>query len=166
MMQTVVERPTWEEIWCSLILTYSLRSKDAQTQHACAIVDQNQHLVGIGYNGFPPGIDDATLPNTRPDKYDYIIHAEASAINNMIMTGKDLTAYITGKPCIECLKTLWSNGVRHLVCLDRKASKLEENEEYNQKWNKLFALMQDKGMTINIVPVNTQWLQKTVDKFS
>ena len=56
------------------------RSHDAQTQHGCVITDANHRIVGVGYNGFPRGLDDSSLPTTRPEKYHWMIHAEINAL--------------------------------------------------------------------------------------
>ena len=56
---------------------------------AC-IVNSGQVNLGIGYNGFPRGISDSSLPwakaSLRGDpletKYPYVVHAEANALLN------------------------------------------------------------------------------------
>ena len=161
-----VDRPSWDETWLNTVMLFSLRSPDAQTQHACAIVDSNNHLLGLGYNGFPPGIDDSILPNTRPEKYNFVLHSESNCIDNMSLKGNNLTAYITGTPCIECLKKMWSNGVKRIVYLDRQGTILESDDEYTKAYNTLQQLMVDKGLVIIIVPINTKWLTIANEKFS
>ena len=51
----------WDEYFMLLAITASLRSKDPKTKVGCVIVDEDNHQVGMGYNGFIPGIDE-----TRP----------------------------------------------------------------------------------------------------
>ena len=52
-------------------------------------MDQNQVILGIGYNGFPRGCADGELPWSKKHadgplgtKYPYVVHAEANALLN------------------------------------------------------------------------------------
>jgi dCMP deaminase len=59
-------------------------------QVGACIVDQNQVICGIGYNGFPRGCPDSNLPWAKKSrgndplqtKYPYVCHAEMNAILN------------------------------------------------------------------------------------
>lgn len=59
-------------------------------QVGACIVDQNQVICGIGYNGFPRGCSDVELPWAKKSrggdplqtKYPYVCHAEMNAILN------------------------------------------------------------------------------------
>ncbi len=96
--------------------TFSKRSHDSQTQHGCVLV-KNDRIISTGFNGFPSGFPDDKLPNMRPGKYVYIIHSEVNAIINAAKNGistNGAVAYITGRPCIECLKALIQAGVKKL----------------------------------------------------
>ena len=54
-----------------------------------SIVNSQNQIVGIGYNGFPRGCDDDELPwgrdseNELETKYMYVCHAEMNAILNI-----------------------------------------------------------------------------------
>ena len=45
------------------------RSKDPSTQVGACIVDRFNHIVGVGYNGFPRDIDNKDLPWDREGDY-------------------------------------------------------------------------------------------------
>ena len=86
----------------------SKRSPDSQTQHGCVLV-KNDRVVATGCNGWNAGSDDLLIPNIRPAKYRFVIHAELNAILNAAKEGVSIdgaTAYITGRPCTECAKAL------------------------------------------------------------
>ena len=59
-------------------------------QVGACIVSTDQIILGIGYNGFPRGCDDAQLPWAKVSedeqlldtKYPYVCHAEMNAILN------------------------------------------------------------------------------------
>jgi len=106
---------SWDEYFLSMAHVASLRSPDEQTKVGCVIVNEDKHIIGVGYNGFPAGTESDNLPRVRPGKYPYMIHAEQNAISNMLLKQKKLTAYVTARPCLVCSKLLWQNGVRRIV---------------------------------------------------
>lgn len=66
----------------------SLRSKDPNTQVGCVIVDKDNCIVSVGYNGFPIGVDDDVFRWDKEDPEDnkhlYVVHAEMNAIINKV----------------------------------------------------------------------------------
>ena len=115
------ERWSWDQLFMSIAYTVARRSSDANTQHGCVIINDKNHIVATGFNGFPPGAFDDELPNIRDDghKYRYIVHAELNAV--LQSTQSDLStcrAYITGAPCNECLKVLISKGIKEIIIGD------------------------------------------------
>lgn len=96
------------------------RSKDPNTQAGAVVVTQNNVVVGVGYNGFPRGIDSDALPWNREGtledtKYAYVCHAEENAIYNANNSTENCVIYCTLFPCNECVKTIIQNGVREVV---------------------------------------------------
>ena len=82
---------SWDEYFMAVALLSAQRSKDPNTQvGACVANDQNK-IVGVGYNGFPRGCSDDELPWERAGsfldtKYPYVCHAELNAVLNAIST--------------------------------------------------------------------------------
>ncbi|CAI4227607.1 unnamed protein product [Auanema sp. JU1783] len=115
----------WEEYFMLTAKVTSLRSKDPNCQVGCVIVDENKHIVGTGYNGFPVGCSDDDFPwgkgneNPLDNKYAYVVHAEANAILNKIKGDlKGATIYTTLFPCNECAKLIIQSGIKHVVYLE------------------------------------------------
>jgi len=53
----------------------------SSTQVGAVVIDnKTRKLVSSGYNGFPRRVDDSKIPQTRPEKYLYVVHAELNAI--------------------------------------------------------------------------------------
>ena len=114
------QRMDKHECYLEMAKIFSKRSHDSQTQHACILV-KDDRVVSMGFNGFPSGFPDDVLPNTRPEKYPWIIHSEINAIINAAKNGVSVNgavAYITGRPCTECLKALIQAGVKILYLGD------------------------------------------------
>ena len=81
---------SWDEYFMALAFLSAQRSKDPNKQVGACIVNQEQIILGIGYNGFPRGCKDFDLPwskespsgNPLDTKFPYVCHAEMNAILN------------------------------------------------------------------------------------
>jgi dCMP deaminase len=110
-----ISRPNWDLFFLKIAHDIATRSNDAQTHHGAVIVDSSRHILGVGYNGFMGGIDDSWLPNTRPDKYDWMLHAELNAILNCEHKPRGATIYVTGHPCLHCFQCIAQVGIKEVV---------------------------------------------------
>lgn len=108
-------RPTWDSYFLDIAEAVSRRSHDAETQVGALVVDENKRVLATGYNGFPPGADDTALPNMRPDKYPFMVHAEINAIASSRQDLRNSTLYVTCNPCRECAKAIITAGIRSVV---------------------------------------------------
>jgi dCMP deaminase len=113
-----MNKPSWDDYLLSMAFMVAMRSIDSETKHGCVIVDSKHSILATGYNSPPPGCNDESIPTSRPEKYPYFAHAEEAAIANAARKGVKLegaTAYITGVPCITCLRLLISAGIAYVV---------------------------------------------------
>lgn len=71
----------WDRRFLALAEHIAQWSKDPSTKTGAVIVDSNNRVVSIGYNGFPRGINDSQerLEN-RDLKYKIIVHCERNAL--------------------------------------------------------------------------------------
>lgn len=127
----IKEIPSWDDYFMMNAFIASSRSPDAETQHGCVIV-KDKRQIGMGYNGFSRGLDDAVLPNTRPDKYPWMQHGEINAILNCLVSPIGSTAYITGEPCFNCSNFMWQAGITEIVHADFNHAKMTQNDEYTR----------------------------------
>lgn len=116
---------SWKEYFMGIAKLSAQRSKDPSTQVGACIVNNENKIVGIGYNGFPNGISDDDLTwerkgNFLDTKYAYVCHAELNAIMNCILSPKDCTLYVTLFPCNECAKLVIQSGIKKIIYLDNK----------------------------------------------
>jgi dCMP deaminase len=98
------------------------RSKDPNTQVGACIVDEENRIIGLGYNGFPSGCSDDLLPWARSNsnglnnKYLYVCHAEVNAILNKGSANvKGATIYVALFPCQNCAKMIIQSGIKEVV---------------------------------------------------
>jgi dCMP deaminase len=92
-------------------------SKDPSTKVGAVLVGVDQRMVALGYNGFPPGVED--LPERLADrecKYALTQHAERNVLDNAWFDCRGATLYCTQIPCSGCGKSVVSKGVRRVVC--------------------------------------------------
>jgi dCMP deaminase len=117
---------SWEEYFMGVALLSAQRSKDPNTQVGACIVNEDQRIVGIGYNGLPKGCLDEVLPWNREGdfldtKYPYIVHAEVNAVlnsnSNMLANCK---MYVALFPCNECAKIIIQSGIKEVIYLADK----------------------------------------------
>ena len=57
----------WEDYFMSVALLSAQRSKDPNKQVGACIVNQENKIVSIGYNGMPMGCDDSDMPWCKSD---------------------------------------------------------------------------------------------------
>lgn len=98
-------------------------SPDAETKVGAILVDPKTGAVlAEGYNGFVRGANDDILPKTRPDKYNYIIHAETNMIANAVKAGVSTDQkflFCSLSPCVKCLRMLWQAGISEIYFIEK-----------------------------------------------
>ena len=99
--------------------TVSLRSHDAETKVGAVLVKNDSGaIIATGFNGFVRGAPDDKLPNTRPFKYLYILHAEHNLICNCAKHGismENTFVVCLYTPCTLCMRLLWNAGVKTVI---------------------------------------------------
>lgn len=111
---------SWDEYFMGLAHLSALRSKDPNTQVGACIVDEDNKVVSIGYNGMPRGCQDNKMPWEREGgflttKYAYVVHAELNAILNSPRSVKNCTLYVSLFPCNECAKAIIQSGIKKVI---------------------------------------------------
>ena len=119
---------TWDEYFMAIAKLSAMRSKDLSTQVGACIVDKNNRILSIGYNGAPNGYSDDIFPwdregNELDTKYPYVVHAERNAILNYRGSRKDFEGakiYVDLFPCNECAKEIIQAGISEVIYLSDK----------------------------------------------
>ena len=114
---------SWDDYFMSVACLSAMRSKDPRTQVGACIVSPENRIVGIGYNGFPVGCSDDTLPWAREGpwletKFPYVCHAEMNAVLNCnTQSLKGCRIYVSLAPCNECAKIIIQSGITEVIFL-------------------------------------------------
>ena len=99
------------------------RSHDAETKVGSVLVNNSTGaIIATGCNGFIRGADDTILPNTRPEKYPYMVHSEQNLIANCARHGismEDTMLVCTLSPCVNCMRMLWQCGIKRVVVKEK-----------------------------------------------
>jgi len=159
--RTKIIRPNFVDYFLALAVMASKRSHDMQTQHGCVITDDDNRILSLGYNGFPRGMQDETLPNLRPEKYVWMLHAERNALANCIVRPDGGSAYVTGQCCLDCGMGLWEHGIKKIYMIDGYGTLLFD-ETMRNNWD-LF-IKQTKIEVYKIKP-NFDWTEMAFDKY-
>lgn len=93
-----------------------LFSKDPHTKVGCIILTSDfSRILSTGINGFPRGLNDNLRDRwNRPQKYQFVCHAESNGIANAARTGTPLDGaviVVTKFPCSNCAKLLIQSGI-------------------------------------------------------
>jgi len=131
---------SWEEYFMGLAILSSRRSKDPNSQVGACIVNDENKIVSVGYNGAPIGYDDdkdmtwEREGNFLDTKYAYVCHSELNAILNSNNSVKGCKLYVTLFPCNECAKAIIQSGIKEVIYLSDKY----DGTEYNIAAKKMF----------------------------
>lgn len=132
---------SWDEYFMGIAMLSAKRSKDPSTQVGACIVDKDNKIVGIGYNGFPIGCSDDNLPwsrsaeNSNETKYPYVVHAEANAILNSTKDLHGARIYVDLFPCNECAKLIIQSGIKEVVFLADKYKETDSVKASRKMFN-------------------------------
>jgi len=117
---------SWDEYFMGIAMLSARRSKDPNTAVGACIVDKDNRILSLGYNGMPFGCSDDEYPwertgSTLDTKYVYVCHAELNAILNYNGGSlKGARVYVTLFPCNECTKAIIQKGISEVVYFDDK----------------------------------------------
>lgn len=99
---------------CTLVAGWS---KDPSTGVGAVIVDRNNRVVSLGFNGFPRAVrdDDGVLAD-RERKLKRTIHAEENALLFAQRSFEGFTIYVSIQPCAKCTAKIIQSGIARIIC--------------------------------------------------
>lgn len=124
----------WHHRFLDLAKLVSSWSKDPSTKVGSVIVDNQNRIVSIGFNGFPKNIGDDFRLNDRETKYNIVVHAECNAIMFASKPLEKCTIYTYPfQPCSRCAGMIIQSGINKVITLPLKN---------NDRWKTDFELAQ------------------------
>jgi dCMP deaminase len=124
----------WDEYFILQAMMASFKSKDPNTKVGCVFVDDHNHQLSMGYNGFVAGVNEKILTwqNNKDapldqQKYAYVVHSEANAIVHANCSLEGSRLYVTLFPCHECAKLIATSKVKEVIYLSDKYNGSVEN---------------------------------------
>lgn len=93
----------------------------AQKRKVGCVVVKDDTIVAIGYNGTPPGWDNACETPDGAVTLPEVIHAEQNALDKIIrstLSSVGSSVFVTTAPCIQCSKRLLGAQVKEVFYKD------------------------------------------------
>ena len=140
---------SWDEYFMGVAIFSAYRSKDPHTQVGACIVNEERHIVGVGYNGMPNGCDDREYPWGRTGAF-----AELNAILNASTSLKGCRIYVSLFPCNECCKAIIQSGIREVVYLSDKYAATEATKISKRMFDSAGVRWRRMETDLGEVPVN------------
>lgn len=106
----------WAHRFMDLAKTVATWSKDPSSQVGAVIVDPDQRIVSLAYNGYPRYISDINY-DFREYKIARVVHAEANAILYARQNLRDCIMVTTLFPCSQCAALIIQSGMTGLVTM-------------------------------------------------
>jgi dCMP deaminase len=119
-------RPTARDYFLGLLDAAASRSTCRRRAVAAILVDKDNHVLSIGYNGVPrrlphclshpcPGAEDPSGNSVRCEA----VHAEVNAVLQCARVDLIHTAYVSCTPCFNCAKMLANiENLQRIICLE------------------------------------------------
>jgi dCMP deaminase len=128
-----------EECFMTIAFTLARRSSCVRRSVGCVLVDQNNHIVGTGYNGGPKGAPHCTDHPCSGAGFGsgielgrcQAIHAEQNALMQCRDVMSIHTLYTTTSPCEHCFKMIANTGCQRIVYFDEYPASKAIVEELN-----------------------------------
>jgi dCMP deaminase len=136
----------WSKRFMELAEHVAQWSKDPSTKVGCVIVDKQNRVVSLGFNGFPRGVIDKNLRYMdKETKYLFVAHAERNALDNAPLSVEGCTLYSPLLPCNECAKSIIQKGIKKVV------SYKPTEERPNLHWNITEKMFFEAGVELYLI---------------
>lgn len=129
-----------------LVLDMEQCSTDPDTQVGCVVTDTYGNILATGANAHTGGVEQTDENSARPEKYDWIEHAERNAIYSAARRGIPLmgtTMSLPGFPCVECARAIAQSGI---VLLYHGSTEGWDEERY--KFSKSRKILEAAGILL------------------
>jgi dCMP deaminase len=134
------KRPSWEEYALKIAEVTALRSEDPYMKVGACVLNKDNRIIGVGYNGLAPGVNvDESFWADRDQRRKFMIHAEANALS-LVNRGEGVLLACTLLPCSSCATLIAGHGIKEVIYKEtyhRDTASLEIFDFYKIKCYKL-----------------------------
>ena len=150
-----VNRDKWDRRFMEVAKLVSGWSKDPSTKIGAVAVNDQNVVVGMGYNGFPRGVEDSEYRlNNRDLKYKLVVHGEVNALLEAVKTGVDMSkvrlyvypTLMLPNICPECAKVAAQLGVGEVI-----GYLGETTERWQQHAEASSIILQESGIKLRVI---------------
>lgn len=135
----------WDCRFLELAQFISKWSKDPSTQVGAVIVDCENRIISLGYNGFAKRISDDNRLEDRETKYKIIVHGEMNAILFAKRSLEFCTLYTYPfMPCPRCASMIIQTGIKRVVSYNNMPNRWQSEFELSQ------SLFKEAGISLNL----------------
>ena len=108
-------RISWEEYALRIAEVAAQRSEDIYIQVGACVLDKDNRVVGVGYNGLAPtkNVNDEFWKD-RDERRKFILHAEANALS-MVKRGDAVLLACNLLPCSSCATLIAAHGIKKVI---------------------------------------------------
>lgn len=111
-----MNRLSWNEYALKLAEVAALRSEDPYTQVGACILDKDNRVLSLGYNGLAPGTNvEAKFWAARDGRRPYMLHAEVNALSLVKRNEGAATLACNLLPCTSCAQMIAAYGIKTVV---------------------------------------------------
>jgi dCMP deaminase len=148
----------WDELFIMQATVIAQKSKDPSTKVGCVIVGDDNAVLSMGFNGFPRGINENNKNRwKRPEKYQWVEHAERNAIYNAARNGINLKGsrlYLNWEPrgiCSDCARALIQVGVKEIIGPDKPFTGKGAGKHYSVQHAEM--MLDEVGIKVRVIPM-------------
>lgn len=136
----------WDKRFLGMAELVASWSKDPSTKTGAVIVDLDNRVISVGYNGFPKGVKDDERLHDRDLKYQLIVHCERNAL---LFAGRNLkgcTLYTWPfMSCSVCAAMVIQSGIKRCV------APLNGNPRWVESFKLSTGLFEEAGLQLDLL---------------
>ena len=155
---------SWDDYFLAVTSLSSKRSKDPKSPSGACIVDSQNRIVGIGYNGLPRGCPDDVFPwrtdvahkaaaTATNDDDDYSNPFVCPAVTNAILnkcsdTVEKCRIYVGRFPSSDCAKVIIQSRIEEVVILETSTTTSSNNNNNDTDVQASRIMLQMAGVNV------------------
>ncbi len=155
--------PSKDENFREISQVVSKLSKDNSTKLGAVIVNSDNVIQSVGYNGFPRGVNDDVLERQeRPLKYKWFEHAERNAIYNFARQFlKGSSIHLTWIPCTDCARGIIQTGMSEVVISDT-----DVEDRWKGDFLQSLIMLNEAGVKVRLMNSSENIVETLIKKLS